>query len=129
MKNKRGVTLIELVVVLGLTGIVLSLIFPPVILSYNYFDMQNERISSISDSRAVMNYLTTQIRKSNDIEVGTNTIKLDSGVYKIENKTLYKDGLEVFRGIDNLKMDKVGKKIDIEIVFKDYKLKSSIYLR
>lgn len=134
MKNRRGFTLIELVVILGILSIVLSLLFPPVISSFKHFGVQNERTNTISDARTAMDYLTRQIRKSDEIEVSNNTITMDSVVYRLENRTLLRNDAAVIKGIDDLKINKSGSKIDIEIVIKDsshndYKLSSSIFIR
>lgn len=134
MKNNKGFTLLELILVLGLVGLVLSLIFSPMILSYNSFNAQNEKTNIISDTRATMDYLTREIRKSDKIEVIDNRIILDNVVYKLKDKDLLKDDKVVSRGIDRLNITKTDKRLEIEITItdnsdKEHTLSSIIYIR
>lgn len=134
MKNNKGFTLLELILVLGLVGLVLSLIFSPMILSYNSFNAQNEKTNIISDTRATMDYLTREIRKSDKIEVIHNRIILDNVVYKLKDKDLLKDDKVVSRGIDRLNITKTDKRLEIEITItdnsdKEHTLSSIIYIR
>lgn len=137
MKDNRGVALVELLVVLGLIGIVLSLILLPIIFSYNSFEIQDERANIVSDARETMDYLTRQIRKTNHVEVvDDNTIIMDSIVYKLDNGIIYKGDTEVIKGIDELliKTDENGRTISIEIAIKDskgqyYRLSSNTNIR
>lgn len=134
MNNRKGLTLIELIVALGLTVIVLLMIFPPIILSHNTFGIQNEKVNTISNARYAMDYLTRQIRKSEEIEVIEDAIIIDSIVYKLENRTIFKDDTALIHGIDDLKIRKIGRTLNIEIVIKDsgsedYKLRTNINMR
>jgi prepilin-type N-terminal cleavage/methylation domain-containing protein len=137
VKDNRGVALVELLVVLGLIGIVLSLILLPIIFSYNSFEIQDERANIVSDARETMDYLTRQIRKTNHVEVvDDNTIIMDSIVYKLDNGIIYKGDTEVIKGIDELliKTDENGRTISIEIAIKDskgqyYRLSSNTNIR
>lgn len=134
MKSVRGFTLIELVIVLGLIGIVLSMIFSPIIFSYKNFNIENERINIISDARTTMDYLTRQIRKSNEVDIINNNMIIDSSTYKLQDRTLFKDDKKVIEGIDELNITKVDKTINIEIIIKDssgkdYRLSSIINIR
>lgn len=129
--------MVELLVVLGLIGIVLSLILLPIIFSYNSFEIQDERANIVSDARETMDYLTRQIRKTNHVEVvDDNTIIMDSIVYKLDNGIIYKGDTEVIKGIDELliKTDENGRTISIEIAIKDskgqyYRLSSNTNIR
>lgn len=134
MKNKRGFTLIELVIVLALLGIVLSMIFSPIIFSFKNFDIQNEKANIISDARATMDYLTRAIRKADTVEVVDGNLSMDSKMYKLEERILFKEAKKVMEGIDELNINKVDKTINIEIVIKNskgenYKLSSIINIR
>jgi prepilin-type N-terminal cleavage/methylation domain-containing protein len=134
VKNKRGFTLIELVIVLALLGIVLSMIFSPIIFSFKNFDIQNEKANIISDARATMDYLTRAIRKADTVEVVDGNLSMDSKMYKLEDRVLFKEAKKVMEGIDELNINKVDKTINIEIVIKNskgenYKLSSIINIR
>ncbi len=122
MKNNKGFTLIELVLVLGLIGIVLSMIFSPIIFSVQNFGTQNEKASITSDLRTTMDHLTRQIRKANVVDVvDANTIEIDSKVYTIQGRNLTKDGIVVISGIDKLIVNRDGKGIKIKVVIMDSK--------
>lgn len=134
MKNKEGFTLIELVIVLALIGIVLSMIFSPIIFSFKNFDTQNEKSNTISNARATMDYLTRAIRKADTVEVVDGNLSIDSKMYKLEDRILFKEAKKVMEGIDELNINKVDKTINIEIVIKNskgenYKLSSIINIR
>ena len=134
VRNKKGFTLIELIIVGALLITVLSVIFSPITFSFKNFNIQNEKTYIISNARQAMNYLTREIRKAEKVEVDNNNLIIDSGIYRIENRILYKDDNRVMDGIDELNVDKNNKLINIEIIIrskgsKDYKLSSNINLR
>ena len=122
MKSNRGFSLIELVVVVGLLGIVLTLVFAPIVFSSKSFTVQSEKTSITSDLRYAMDYLTREIRKADVVEVVYNsTINIDSNVYKIDNKNLMKNGEVVIRGIDRLDIQENSGGIKLEIFITDKK--------
>lgn len=134
MENKKGFTLIELIIVVALIGVVLSTIFTPITFSLKNFNIQNEKSNTISNARTTMNFLTRQIKKSNEIDVVNNTIIMDSNIYKLKDRTLFRDDKLVIEGIDELIIDKVDKTISIEIAVKDsqgkdYRLSSITNIR
>lgn len=134
MKNNKGFTLIELMIVTGLIITVASIVFSPITFSIKSFGNQNEKTNIISDLRRTMDYLTREIRKANEIEVIDNEIKIDLVVYNLENGNLVKDGNVVIEDIDELNINKLGSKIEIKIVIKDSKgenhsLSSTINIR
>lgn len=134
MKNQKGFTLIELLIVIALLGMVLLIIFQPITFAFKNFDIQNQRVNTISDARAAMDYLTREIRKGNIVEVVDAHLTIDSKVYKLENRILLKDDMKVVEGIDEFNIQKNDKEINIEIIVydsrgKDYKLSSDINLR
>lgn len=138
MKNKKGFTLIELVITLAILGIVLPVIFSPVFFSFKNFDTQNEKTNIISDTRAVMDYLTREIRKSDQVTVDDNKITITIGtdlvIYEEDNGDLKKDGKVINEGIGELTIKKSDQKIEIKILARDSKnkehsLSSIIYIR
>lgn len=119
MKNERGITLIELVIVLALLGVVVSMMVSPIVFTYNNFNNQNERTNIISNARETMDYLTREIRKSNAVDIVGNEIIINSSVYRLEDRVLYKDDKKIIEGIDELNINKTDNAINIEIVIKD----------
>lgn len=137
VKGNRGFTVIELVVVLGLIGLVLSLIFSPIIFSYKSFHKQSQSISNVANVRRAINYLTREIRKADEIVAGENSITLDSTVYEVYEGILYKEGQEFIEGIGKLEvseiMDNENRRIGIKIKIaanggqkKEYELSSTL---
>lgn len=135
VKDDIGLTLIELVIVLSLLGIVLSVIFTPMLFSFQNFETQNEKANITSNLRATMDHLTRQIRKADTVEVVDNsTINVDSMIYTIDGRNLTKDGNVVIEGIDKLFINENGEGITIQVVIIDKKgeehsLSSTINIR
>jgi len=124
VKSNRGFTLIELAIVLGLAGIVLSMIFSPIIFSFQNFGIQNEKANITSNLRATMDHLTRQIRKASEVEVvNDNAIKIDSKVYKIQDRNLVKDDSILIEGVDELIIRKDKNRMEIKVVIRDRKNK------
>ena len=94
MKNNKGLTLIELVIVLALIGILSSLLFFPILFSFENFDKQSNTVNEISTARATMELLSKEIRKSNLVSVDNSQkndiLILDDNkyYYKNENKEI-----------------------------------------
>ena len=134
MNNKKGLTLIELVIVLALIGILSSLLFFPILFSFDNFEKQSNTVNEISTARSTMELLTKEIRKSDKIEVEGNALVLDTVVYKLDDKALKKNGQLLFGGIEELNFSKVGEIVTIQVKIKkangqDYELSSIVNLR
>ena len=69
MKKNKGLTLIELVIVLALIGILSSLLFFPILFSFENFDKQIHTVNEISTARATMELLSKEIRKADLVSV------------------------------------------------------------
>ena len=134
MNNKKGLTLIELVIVLALIGILSSLLFFPILFSFDNFEKQSNTVNEISTARSTMELLTKEIRKSDKIEVEGNALVLDTVVYKLDDKALKKNGQLLFGGIEQLNFTKSGETVTIQVIIKkangqDYELSSIVNLR
>ena len=109
MNNKKGLTLIELVIVLALIGILSSLLFFPILFSFDNFEKQSNTVNEISTARSTMELLTKEIRKSEKIEVEGNALI-------------------------QLNFTKIGETVTIQVIIKkangqDYELSSIVNLR
>lgn len=135
MNNRKGFTLVELLLILALIGIVLSMVFSSIIFSFKNFDKQNEKTNIISDARSTMDYLTREIRKAAVVEINdgslnkTNNLVIDSKKYKLDNMVLYKDNQKIIEGIDAIFIEQQDKRITIKISIGEYELTSDINLR
>lgn len=121
--------MVELLVVIALAAAVASIVFVPITFSFKNFALQNKTTSTISDARSAMTYLTSQIRKAENVAVSGNTITADGNVYKIENSALYKNGAPVLNGVDSLACTKLNDAVYIIITAGDFSLTSTINLR
>lgn len=134
VKDNKGITLIELLIVLALIGLVLLLVVTLFLFGNRSFNRQNEHTAIVANVRYSMDYLTKQVRKANEIEVNGNVLFVDSSEIKIEDRTLYKDDDEITTEIDELVVSKDGNKVQIEIVIiysnsEEYRLSSIVYIR
>lgn len=147
MGRNRGFTLIELIITLGLIGVLLSMIFSPFIFSYNNFSNQNINAADIAIARRAMDYLVREIRKSDSIEVGkgdagdgfAKELIIDACTYNVIDGNLCRNGEEFIKGIDELRVKEIMDKnegigMEIKIVIKDskgedYILSSTVYIR
>lgn len=135
MKNRRGFTLIELILTISLIGIVISLIFSLISYTQNNFNNQKVKSDNISNARYAMDYLTREIRKSHEISIKDNIITIDGDIYKIKNRQFFKNDKAIINGIDEIIYNdgiiynKIDNKIKIVISIGDYKLSSTIYQR
>lgn len=133
MKNRKGYSLLEIILVLALISIVIGLIFSILSFSQNNFNNQNKKSDNITNARFTMDYLTREIRKSNKVSIKDSIITIDKDTYIIQDRKLIKNDRVIISGIDELIVKKINSKIDIKIIIKnkdnDYELSSTIYER
>jgi len=136
MKDSKGLTLIELLAVLALSGLVMLLIVSFFLFGSRNFSHQNDQTAVVSNARYSMDYLTRQIRKATELEVNEDgdILVIDSSEIKLEDHSLYHDNYEIASGIDNFMVSKNGNEVQIEIMIIDsnaqeYKLSSIVNLR
>ena len=139
MNNKKGLTLIELVIVLALIGILSSLLFFPILFSFDNFEKQSNTVNEITTARSTIEFLTKEIRKVDDfnqIDASGNSLKIGTVEYKLVDKTLTKDNQKLFVGIESLFFDKSSDNKSITITIQvtkkkgeAQKLSSTIYMR
>lgn len=109
MKNTKGFTLIELIVVLGLSGIVISVVMSFFIANYKSYETINTDTELQYQSQYIINFMTNKIleanqivsvNKNSDIDLKTekeiNFISFQYGKdttkcynFKVENNQLY----------------------------------------
>lgn len=134
MKNSRGITLIELLIVLSLVGFVISIAAFLFFFGNRNFSIQNEQTAIVADVRYSMDYLTRQIRKATNVEVDDNTLMVDSNEIRLEGNTLYNNSDVIVKGIDELVITKNQSEVQIKMTIIDKNARkrsfhSIVYLR
>ncbi|TCT16903.1 prepilin-type N-terminal cleavage/methylation domain-containing protein [Natranaerovirga pectinivora] len=125
--NKKGVTLIEIIVVIAIISIVFTLGFSFFSMFINSFFKQADIIDSQRAVNGIIRELDREIRRVdiNDISILDNGISVGSLDYKMQGDTLLKNGSILNRGITDFFVTKVGNKITINITI-DGKHENSI---
>lgn len=67
--NNKGITLVELIITLGLTAVLFTLIAPLLITGVNFFGDSNNRVMDQTSLRRIMTDLSREIRDAQDVEV------------------------------------------------------------
>ena len=118
IKNSKGVTLIELIVVLGLVSLVLLVGYNLLPLGLNTFGMQTENIDNQSRARQAIRQISGEIRKASSVDViDEYSIDIDGVLYKFQEdeNTLLRDGNDFVSGIKLFKASRYGNEINLEI--------------
>lgn len=90
MKDKRGFTLIELIVVLGLSGIVISIVMSFFIANYKSYETISTESEVQYQSQYIINYMTNIILEAQMYE-GSGTFRFINGEkseFEVENKKI-----------------------------------------
>ena len=140
MKNNKGYTLIEVLIIIVIVGIIVSLIYSLAPKSFKHFESQREKSDIISDLRLAMSYLTKEIRKSEKVEVIDGNLADDGSLiiddinFRLENNVFKKEDETIVDGVKNIKVNKIESNITIVIISEDKKgkqhsIKSVINIR
>lgn len=140
VKNNKGYSLIEVLIVVALIGVILSLIYSLAPKSFKHFELQREKSNIISDMRLAMSYLTKEIRKSDGVEVVNGSLVEDGSLiiddinFTLENNAFKKGDKTIVDLIKDIKVNKTESNITIEIITEDKKgkqhsIKSVINIR
>lgn len=94
--NKRGVTLIELVIVIGILGIVLSAAYSFNLFGIKTYSMGQSQWNLQSNARMVSDLITREVRYVTEVELSEQTPALGDGYCYIRTEgnavKYYKDG-------------------------------------
>ena len=118
IKNSKGVTLIELIVVLGLVSLVLLVGYNLLPLGLNTFGMQTENIDNQSRARQAIRQISGEIRKASSVDIiDEYSIDIDGVLYKFQEdeNTLLRDGNDFMSGIKLFTTSRNGNEINLEI--------------
>ncbi len=140
LSNKKGVTLLELIIALAIMSIIMAVCFS--VFSYGMKGYQREtaNVDSQIDVRYVLNYLNREIRRAEHVEVNTNILKLTDETgniteYKLNGDEIIKNATTLVDGINTFMVTMNGDKIEIFIESVEnssgdsYELSSEITIR
>ena len=128
MLNKKGLTLIELVIVLALIGILSSLLFFPILFSFTNFEKQSQNVNEMTTARATMELLTKEIRRSESVSFENDKLILDTATYSFKDNALYKGDTQlIFGHIYKLEFIDTGYKNETKISVEIKKNNGEIY--
>jgi prepilin-type N-terminal cleavage/methylation domain-containing protein len=118
--NKKGITLVELVIALAILGIVLTIGYNLFFAGIKSYGRQLDNADNQARARQVIRQLTREIRRADQIDIiDDSTIKIGDTLYSFQNSThtLLKDGSEFVAGIRSFKTELIesdpGIKIEI----------------
>lgn len=137
IKNRKGFTLIELMIVLALLSVVIMIAFSVFSFGLKSFNAQTDNIGNQSNVRYVISDITNEIRRgdaTNITIISGGGINVNGIIYKLQGNNLLKNGNELASGIESFKPLIVDKKITLVITSqakrgREFKLKSEIYVR
>lgn len=136
IKNKKGVTLIELIIVLSILSIVSSLAYSVYYFGLKNFNTQTVNVNNQSNVRYALSIISKDIRKSDSVTVSANIITIDGTIeYKLDGNVLMKNGNNLVIDIETFNITRAGNKMTMEITSlpnsfgNTVTLSSKIYIR
>ncbi|NNU75974.1 PilW family protein [Clostridium estertheticum] len=139
IKDKRGFTLIELIIVVALLGIVITMGFSVLSFGYKSFNSQTDTTDNQSNVRYAISDITKQIRcadPTKTIVIANGIVNIDEGrvIYKLQGSTLLKNDKQFINGIKEFIPLMVVDKITLKITSqpkrgREFTLTSEIYVR
>lgn len=140
IKNKKGFTLVELMIVLALLGVVIMIGFSVFSFGFKSFNAQADNIDNQSKVQHAISDISKEIRKVDAVDKivvdKTAVGKIDIGgvVYEFKGTTLLKNGNNFVSGIKSFKPLRVENKVTIEITSlanrgREFTLVSEVYVR
>ncbi|MCB2355923.1 PilW family protein [Clostridium estertheticum] len=139
IKDKRGFTLIELIIVIALLGVVILMGFSVLSFGYKSFNSQTDTTDNQSNVRYAMSDISKEIRRADPtkrIVMADGIINIDEDrvIYKLQGSTLLKNNKQFITGINELTPLIVVDKITLKITSqakrgREFTLTSEIYVR
>ena len=136
IKNRKGFTLIELMIVLALLGVIITSAFSVFSFGFKSFNAQTDNIDNQSKVRHAINDISKEIRRISApvITISGAEIDVDGVVYKLQGSTLMKNGNELVSGIKSFNPSILDKKITLKLTSqakrgREFTLTSEIYVR
>ncbi|SNR86457.1 prepilin-type N-terminal cleavage/methylation domain-containing protein [Anaerovirgula multivorans] len=117
IQNRKGITLIELLMVLSVMSIIVVLSFSVYIFGMKSFTLQSTNVENQSNVRYATSYITKEIRKAESVEVLGNILTINgTDEYKLVDNIIWRNSNELVTGIEHFNMSKSGNKISLEII-------------
>ncbi|MCH1626588.1 prepilin-type N-terminal cleavage/methylation domain-containing protein [Ferdinandcohnia quinoae] len=136
LRNNKGVTLVEVIVVVALLSLVLILITSVNIFGHKQLAQQSSQIENQSNAREAINLITKEIRRASTVEELKDGISIDGIKYIFEDHSIKKNNTILISNIDDLEIiitdgdtETEGRtKINIKITSKEGKNQQSVTL-
>lgn len=136
IKNRKGVTLVELMIVLALLSVVTMVGFSVLSFGFRSFNAQTDNLDNQSKVQHAISGISKEIRRvdAGDIIISGGTIDVDGIAYILQGNNLLKNGKVLVSGIKSFNPSKVGNRITLEITSqanrgREFTLISEIYVR
>ncbi|MCH1626577.1 prepilin-type N-terminal cleavage/methylation domain-containing protein [Ferdinandcohnia quinoae] len=136
IRNNKGVTLVEVIVVVALLSMVLLLINAVNIFGHKQLSNQSSHIENQSNARLAINILTKEIRSAKTVNVLDNVLTInDSDTYTLDDYSIMKNDNVLISNIYELKIKMQNNKINLKVTSNEggnqhsISLSTIIYLR
>jgi prepilin-type N-terminal cleavage/methylation domain-containing protein len=116
--NKKGITLVELVIALAILGIVLTIGYNLFLAGLKSYGRQIDNADNQARARQAIRQITREMRKADQIDIiDENNIKIDESLYSFDKNsyTILKDGNVFVTGIRSFKTELVEADFRIKI--------------
>lgn len=135
-KDRRGITLVELILALALMGIILVTTYNLLSVGLNSFEGQATSLDNQARARRAMRDISQEIRKAESVTIEDNFIELDHTSYRFNwtSNILLKNDKEFVTGIQSFNASWEGNRVVLEITTlartgRETTLSTSIYIR
>jgi prepilin-type N-terminal cleavage/methylation domain-containing protein len=133
--SRKGLTLIELLVALGILAVVIAATYTVLTTGFNTYNMNLESSVSQSSARTAMITLTRQAHATPRAQVSVNgaqnELTLDGAVYKASGGSLYRGSAAIVQNISSLSVSiDAAHMLSITVTASDGStLRTQIYLK
>jgi prepilin-type N-terminal cleavage/methylation domain-containing protein len=118
MKSKKGLTLIEVLIVVALVGVASVLMYSFFGQGFSLYAMESESADEQTSLRQVLSDITNKARltDSGDISVNAGTLTVGTCVYKLTGGKITRNGAAIASGIATFNTKKTSDLLEIGLV-------------